>query len=187
MPCSNKSLANGPAGAAMPMVSPVLRRGGRMGFSFFPNLEGNLVVASVTFVAGMVVTEATRKVIKTLRERAAKIWDIDVEAVEWENGEARPVSTNAGQFEPLTLAELAAKSGATGGPINALSSFIDNKERILTIEDTAELQLQQVHVGRMESRPPNVEGKGAVTTAHVLGHTAGLPGYSRPMAARRSS
>jgi CO/xanthine dehydrogenase Mo-binding subunit len=86
----------------------------------FAQLTGG---SRVTFAAGMVVTEATKKVIKTLRERAAKIWDIDVEAVEWENGEARPVSTNAGQFEPLTLAELAAKSGATGGPINALSSF----------------------------------------------------------------
>ncbi len=48
------------------------------------------------------------------------------------------------------------------------SSFIDNSERVLTIEDTAELQLQQVHVGRMESRPANVEGKGAVTQRDCL-------------------
>src|SRR5258708_18175376 len=67
----------------------------------------------------MVVTQSADKVITTLRERAAKIWEIDPEAVKWENGAAHPASPNAGQFEPLTLAELAAKAPQMGGPIGA--------------------------------------------------------------------
>jgi pilus assembly protein CpaF len=63
-------------------------------------------------------------------------------------------------------------SGGTGAGkttmLNVLSSFISNRERIITIEDAAELQLQQDHVVRLETRPPNVEGKGAVRQRQLL-------------------
>src|SRR6266516_3667054 len=59
-------------------------------------------------------------------------------------------------------------SGGTGCGkttlLNTLSSFIPGDERVVTIEDAAELQLQQDHVVRLETRPPNIEGKGAVST-----------------------
>jgi CO/xanthine dehydrogenase Mo-binding subunit len=82
----------------------------------FSNLTGG---SRVLFASAMVVTQSVDKVIHTLRERAAKIWGIDPEAVKWENGAAHPVSPNAGQFEPLTLAELADKAPSQGGPIGA--------------------------------------------------------------------
>jgi len=71
----------------------------------------------VTYASGMAVVNATNNVINELRARAAKIWDVDVDGVEWEDGHAKPSSSNVGEFEPLSLAELAAKANATGGPI----------------------------------------------------------------------
>lgn len=63
-------------------------------------------------------------------------------------------------------------SGGTGSGkttlLNTLSSFISNEDRILTIEDAAELQLQQDHVVRLETRPPNIEGKGAVSATDLV-------------------
>ncbi len=52
--------------------------------------------------------------------------------------------------------------------LNTLSSFISSSDRILTIEDAAELQLQQEHVVRLETRPPNIEGKGGITATDLV-------------------
>lgn len=81
--------------------------------------------------------------------------------------------------EMLLLMEAAMKarlnviiSGGTGSGkttlLNTLSSFIQNDHRIITIEDAAELRLQQEHVVRLETRPPNVEGRGSVTATDLV-------------------
>ncbi len=63
-------------------------------------------------------------------------------------------------------------SGGTGSGkttlLNTLSSFIANSDRVVTIEDAAELQLQQDHVVRLETRPANIEGKGAITATDLV-------------------
>lgn len=63
-------------------------------------------------------------------------------------------------------------SGSTGSGkttmLNALSRMIDTSERVITIEDAAELQLQQPHVVRLETRPPNLEGKGEITQRDLV-------------------
>ncbi|MBI83500.1 MAG: pilus assembly protein CpaF [Planctomycetaceae bacterium] len=66
-------------------------------------------------------------------------------------------------------------SGGTGSGkttlLNTLSGFISNSDRIVTIEDAAELQLQQDHVVRLETRPPNIEGKGGITATDLVKNT----------------
>jgi pilus assembly protein CpaF len=63
-------------------------------------------------------------------------------------------------------------SGGTGSGkttlLNAMSAYIDGRERIVTIEDSAELQLQQEHVVRLETRPPNIEGKGEISQRELV-------------------
>src|SRR5216683_732751 len=80
-------------------------------------------------------------------------------------------------------------SGGTGSgkttTLNALSQMIDEGERICTIEDAAELQLQQPHVVRLETRPPNLEGKGEITMRDLLENMVGMSGVNLPAKAVR--
>ncbi|MBO7308226.1 MAG: CpaF family protein, partial [Kiritimatiellae bacterium] len=81
---------------------------------------------------------------------------------------------NAAEFMKLcvTLRKNIIVAGGTGSGkttlLNLLSGFILRTERIVTVEDAAELRLQQPHVVRLEARPPNIEGKGAVTIRDLV-------------------
>jgi len=94
-------------------VRPIVADTASIGFSF---LTGG---SRTTFATGMAVTQAAQKVVEEMKKRAAMIWDISPDAVEWKDGKAWPAGPNAGSFEPLSLAEIALRSGRTGGPITA--------------------------------------------------------------------
>ena len=98
-------------GIDLDKVNPVIGDTGSLGYSF---LTGG---SRVTFATGKAVIVAAANAINDLRERAAKIWDIPVDAVDWEDGYARPAGSNAGNFDPMSLAEIAAMANKTGGPI----------------------------------------------------------------------
>ena len=72
----------------------------------------------VTFATGMAVDTAAKSMVKELCLRAARIWNVDPEAVIWEDGHAKPAGANAGEFYPLSLKDIAAKAAATGGPLS---------------------------------------------------------------------
>ena len=71
----------------------------------------------VTFAVGLATIKAARDAIEKMCARAAALWGIDREAVVWEDGCAKPAGPNAGKFEPMSLAEIAAVASETGGPI----------------------------------------------------------------------
>ncbi|HUF55453.1 MAG TPA: molybdopterin cofactor-binding domain-containing protein, partial [Thermohalobaculum sp.] len=70
-----------------------------------------------TFASGLATIRAAEQAIERMCGRAAQMWGIDPDAVIWEDGHAKPAGPNAGDFDPLSLAEIAAESANTGGPI----------------------------------------------------------------------
>jgi len=71
-----------------------------------------------TFASGLATVEAAKEAIGKLCKRAADKWGIDADAVTWEDGFAKPSGPNAGEYPPLSIAEIAAEMGSTGGPIS---------------------------------------------------------------------
>jgi CO/xanthine dehydrogenase Mo-binding subunit len=100
-------------GIPVEKVRPIVGDTSSIGFS---HLTGG---SRVTFATGMAVTQAAERVVEQLKARAAQIWEIPVEAVEWRDGAAYPAGSNAGGFEPLSLAQIAEKAARTGGPISS--------------------------------------------------------------------
>ena len=76
----------------------------------------------VTFATGMAVVDASKKLVDELRGRAAMIWGVDPEGVIWEEGHAKPASSNVGDFPPMSLREIACKAALTGGPLTSAAS-----------------------------------------------------------------
>ncbi|WP_281995327.1 xanthine dehydrogenase family protein molybdopterin-binding subunit [Ruegeria faecimaris] len=72
----------------------------------------------VTYASGLATIKAARHAVEKLSERAAAKWGIPMDAVKWENGCAVPSGPNAGDFDPMPLADITADMGATGGPIS---------------------------------------------------------------------
>ncbi|HEU0217367.1 MAG TPA: xanthine dehydrogenase family protein molybdopterin-binding subunit [Stellaceae bacterium] len=100
-------------GIPLERVKPIVADTASIGFT---HVTGG---SRVTFATGMATVQAAEKVIEQLKGRAAILWDISPEAIDWRDGAAYPAGPNAGSFEPLALAEIALKAARTGGPIGA--------------------------------------------------------------------
>ena len=98
-------------GVPLDRIRPIIGDTNALGYTF---LTGG---SRVTYSSGMAAVRAAEDVIAQVRERAAKLWNIPVEAVEWNDGKVAPAGANAGDFEPMSLQDIARISGRTGGPI----------------------------------------------------------------------
>ena len=98
-------------GVPLDKIRPLIGDTSVLGYNF---LTGG---SRATFSSGMAAVLAARDVKQELCKRAAAIWEIPEDAVEWEDGHARPAGDNAGKFDPMSLEEIARMAGKTGGPI----------------------------------------------------------------------
>ncbi len=98
-------------GIPVSKVRPIIGDTSSLGYNH------STVGSRVTFSAGMAIVKSARAAIKVLCKRAAMMWDVPEDSVTFEDGYVRPASANVGDFEPLSIADIAAKAGTTGGAI----------------------------------------------------------------------
>jgi len=104
-------------GVSVERVRPMVADTTSIGFSM---LTGG---SRTTFATGMAVTQAAQKVVDDLRARAALLWEVPVEMVEWRAGAAHCLDPAKADKAPMSIASLAATAGRTGGPISAQVSL----------------------------------------------------------------
>jgi len=104
-------------GVAYEAIRPMIADTDSLGYNF---LTGG---SRSTFSSGMATVEAARDIIQQACQRAAAIWDIDPDAVTYEDGHVKPAGDNAGDHEPMSLAQIAKMAGKTGGPISGVSKI----------------------------------------------------------------
>jgi len=100
-------------GLPIDKVRPIVADTASIGFSM---VTGG---SRTTFATGMAVVQAAEKIVAELKQRAAMIWDVDLDMVAWENGAAVCLDASKAGLRPLPLGGIAAQSGKTGGPISA--------------------------------------------------------------------
>ena len=108
---SNALMAAEAFGIDYGKIRPMVGDTSALGYTF---LTGG---SRATLANGVTTREAANSAITEMCKRAAKIWEIPEDAVKWENGAAVPAGDNAGEFEPMSMAEIAKIAGKTGGPI----------------------------------------------------------------------
>ncbi len=104
-------------GVEVSSIRPLIADTGSLGYNF---LTGG---SRSTFAGGIAVVNAAKQVIEQVCARAAQLWDIPRDAVTYDDGLIKPAGDNAGQHQPMTLADIARKAGKTGGPIVANASI----------------------------------------------------------------
>jgi CO/xanthine dehydrogenase Mo-binding subunit len=104
-------------GVDLGKIRPIIADTSSLGYNF---LTGG---SRSTFSGGMATVEAARAMIKEACARAAKLWEIPVDAVTWEDGKAKPAGDNAGKHQPMDLGDIAKIAGKTGGPIIGYSAI----------------------------------------------------------------